>query len=126
MMIKEQIAGIIMKVMRGDISLGEGASTLSMSSIDFERIMNAWEDVQDAWNKIYEIAIINDLKNEKTDEEIIKNWGCSEEELERCRRRYGRIMWAIDEVREGNKAPGCGAVVAGAYTSEFVRMLEAE
>lgn len=125
-MTKEHITNEIMRVVRGDASISEGASVLSMSVIDFGRMMNAWEDVQDGWNKVYEIAVISELKNNKTDEEIIQRLGCSEAELERCKRRYGRTVWAIDEVRKGNKAPGCGAVIVGAYVSEFVRMLEQE
>ena len=125
-MTKEQITDEIMRVVRGDASISEGASVLSMSVIDFGRMMNAWEDVQDGWNKVYEIAVISELKNNKTDEEIIQNLGCSAAELERCKRRYGRTLWAIDEVHKGNKAPGCGAVIAGAYVSEFLRMLEQE
>ena len=46
-MTKEQITNEIMRVVRGDASISEGASVLSMSVIDFGRMMNAWEDVQD-------------------------------------------------------------------------------
>lgn len=125
-MTKSQITDTIMKVARGDITIDEGASELSMIIIDFERMMNAWEDAQQAWGKMQQIAIISELKNGKIDEEIMENLGCSESELERSKRIWRRTLGAIDEVREGSKTPGCASCIAGVYISEFARMMEQE
>ena len=125
-MTKSQITDTIMKVARGDITIDEGASELSMIIIDFERMMNAWEDAQQAWGKMQQIAIISELKNGKTDEEIMEEFDCDESELERSKRTWRRALGAIDEVREGSKTPGCASCIAGVYISEFARMMEQE
>ncbi len=121
-MIKDVIAGVV----GGDYSICEGASKLCMTILDFERLLNAWEDAQLAWDKMMRIAIISELKNGKTDEEIMNNLGCCETELERDKRRLERILGAIDEVQEGSKTLACGACIARVYISEFARMMEVE
>lgn len=123
-MTKDQISETIMQVARGDISINEGAKLLSMTLIDFERLMNFWEDAQQAWDKMMGIAIISELKRGKTDEEIKENFDCSEGEIERDKRLLRRTLGAIDEVREGSKTPGCASCIAGVYISEFARMME--
>lgn len=121
-MIKEVIA----KVLEGDCSIDEGAKALNMSLIDFERLLNAWEDAQQAWGRMLRIAIISELKNGKTDEEIIKNLGCSKVEVERNERLLGRTLEVFEEVRAGKKTPGCGSCVARVYISDFMKMMEQE
>lgn len=121
-MIKDVVIGVI----GGEYSIDEGASKLSMNKLDFERLLNAWENAQQAWGKMLRIAIISEIKNGKTDEEIMENLGCSESELERNKRLLGRTLEAIREVKEGRKTPACGSCVAGVYISEFVKMMEQE
>lgn len=121
-MIKDVIAGVI----GGDCSINEGAKSLEMSLIDFERLLNSWEDAQQSWGKMMQIAIISEIKNGKTGDEIMKDLGCSESELERNKRRLERTLGAINEVREGNKTLACGSCIARVYISELARMMEQE
>lgn len=125
-MTSNEITDAIMEVARGNCSVNEGAKSLCMSVIDFERMMNAWEKSQQYWDKMREIAIISEIKNGKTDEEIMESLGCSESEIERDKRLLGRTLQAFKEVREGRKAPGCGSCVAGVYISEFMKMMAVE
>lgn len=125
-MTSKMIKEVITNVIGGDCSIDEGAKALEMSLIDFERLLNSWEDAQQSWGKMMQIAIISELKNGKTDEEIIENLGCSEEELERDKRRLARILGAIDDVREGSKTLACGSCIARVYISELVRMMDEE
>ena len=125
-MTSKMIKEVITNVIGGDCSIDEGAKTLNMSLIDFERLLNHWEDAQQAWDKMMRIAIISELKNGKTDEEIIENLGCCETELERDKRRLERTLGVINEVREGNKTLACGSCIARVYISEFARMMEQE
>lgn len=120
----QMIKDVISNVIGCDCSIDEGAKALNMSLIDFERLLNHWEDAQQAWGKMLQVAIINELKHGKTDEEIIDNLGCGEEELERDKRRLERIRGAITDVREGNKTLACGSCIARVYISEFARMME--
>lgn len=122
----QMIKDVIAKMLGGDCSIDEGAKALDMSLIDFERLLNAWEDAQQAWGKMLQVAIINELKRGKTDEEIMENLGCGEEELERDKRRLERIRGVMDDVREGNKTLACGSCVARVYISEFAKMMEQE
>lgn len=121
-----EITDAIMEVARGNCSVSEGAKSLNMSVIDFERMMNAWEKSQQYWDKMREIAIISEIKNGKTGDEIMKDLGCSESELERNKRRLERTLGAINEVREGNKTLACGSCIARVYISELARMMEQE
>lgn len=122
----QTIKEVIINVLEGDCSIAEGAKALNMPVIDFERLLNAWEDAQQAWGRMLRIAIISELKHGKTDEEIIETLGCSEEELERDKRRLARILGAIDEVQEGSKTLACGSCIARVYISEFSRMMDEE
>lgn len=122
----QTIKDIIIDVIDGNCSIAEGAKTLDMSAIDFERLLNAWEDAQQAWGRMLRIAIISEIKRGKTDGEIMKNLGCSEKELERNRCLLGRTLDAIERVREGQQTPGCGSCVARVYISEFAKMMEQE
>ena len=121
-MIKEVVTGVV----DGKCSISEGAETLDMSAIDFERLLNNWEDAQQAWGRMLRIAIISEIKRGKTDDEIMKNLGCSEAEVGRNRRLLGRTLEVFKEVRAGKKTPGCGSCVARVYISEFSRMMEQE
>lgn len=121
-MIKEVITGVV----EGKCSISEGAETLNMSLIDFERLLNNWEDAQQAWSKMLQIAIISEMRGGRTDEEIMADMCCSEKELEHSKRRLERTLGAIDEVREGNKTLGCGSCIARVYISEFAKMMEQE
>ena len=123
-MTSNEITDAIMAVARGNCSVNEGAKALNMSVIDFERLMNSWEDAQIAWNKMIQVAIISELKHEKTDDEIMKNLGCSKAEVERNKRLLGRTLEVLEEVRAGKKIPGCGSCVARVYISEFVKMMK--
>lgn len=125
-MTTKMIKDVIAKVIGGDYSISEGAKALDMSLIDFERLLNNWEDAQQAWGKMLQVTIISEIKRGKTDEEIMENLGCSKEELERDKRRLERILGAINEVREGNKTLTCGSCIARVYISEFARMMEQE
>ena len=120
------IKDIIIDVIEGNCSIAKGAKALEMSVIDFERLLNAWEDAQQAWGRMLRIAIISELKNGKTAEEIIENLGCSKVEVERNERLLGRTLEVFEEVRAGKKTPGCGSCVARVYISEFVKMMEQE
>lgn len=122
----QTIKDVIIDVLEGNCSIDEGAEALEMSVIDFERLMNAWEDAQQAWGRMLRIAIISEIKRGKTDGEIMKNLGCSEKELERNRCLLGRTLDAIERVREGQQTPGCGSCVARVYISEFAKMMEQE
>ena len=66
-MIKEVVTGVV----EGKCSISEGAETLNMSLIDFERLLNNWEDAQQAWSKMLQIAIISEMRGGRTDEEIM-------------------------------------------------------
>ena len=125
-MTSKMIKEVITNVIGGDCSIDEGAKALEMSLIDFERLLNSWEDAQQSWGRMMQIAIISEIKRGKTDEEIMENLGCSKEELERDKRRLERILGAINEVREGNKTLTCGSCIARVYISEFARMMEEE
>lgn len=121
-MIKEVVTGVV----DGKCSISEGAETLDMSAIDFERLLNNWEDAQQSWGKMLRVAIISEIKNGKTDEEIMADLGCSEKELEHSKRRLERTLEVFEEVQEGRKTLGCGSCVARVYISEFARMMEQE
>lgn len=121
-MIKEVIA----KVLEGGYSIDEGAKALDMSLIDFERLLNAWEDAQQSWNKMVQIAIISEMRRGKTDEEIMVDLCCTEMEIKHCKRRLEHTLGAIDDVREGNKTLACGSCIARVYISELARMMEQE
>lgn len=125
-MTNKMITDVIMGVARGNCSVSESAKALNMPIIDFERMMNAWEQSQQYWDKMREIAIISEIKNGKTDKEIMEDMRCSESELERGKRLLGRTLGAFEEVKEKRKTPGCGSCVAGVYISEFMKMLEHE
>lgn len=120
----QTIKEVIINVIEGDCSIEEGAKTLEMSVIDFERLLNAWEDAQQAWGRMLQVAIISEIKNGKTDDEIMKNLGCSKAEVERNKRLLGRTLEVFEEVREGKKTPGCGSCVARVYISDFVKMMK--
>lgn len=122
----QTIKDIIIDVIDGNCSIAEGAKTLGMSVIDFERLMNSWEDAQQAWGRMLRIAIISEIKRGKTNEEIMANLGCSEAEVGRNRRLLGRTLEAIEKVREGQQTPGCGSCIARVYVSELARMMEQE
>ena len=122
----QTIKEVIAKVLEGDCSIDEGAKSLEMSLIDFERLLNAWEDAQQAWGKMVQVAIISEIKRGKTDEEIMEDLGCGEKELEHSKRRLERTLGAINEVREGNKTLACGSCIARVYISELARMMEPE
>lgn len=122
----QTIKDVIIDVIEGNCSIAEGAKTLEMSVIDFERLLNAWEDAQQAWGRMLRIAIISELKHGKTDEEIMADLGCSKVEVERDKRLLGRTLEVFEEVRAGKKTPGCGSCVARVYISEFVKMMEQE
>jgi len=97
-----------------------------MSAIDFERLLNAWEDAQQSWGKMMQIAIISEMRRGRTDEEIMVDLCCTEMEIKYCKRRLERTLGAINEVREGNKTLACGSCIARVYISEFARMIEQE
>ena len=122
----QTIKDIIIDVIEGNCSIAEGAKALEMSVIDFERLLNAWEDAQQAWGRMLRIAIISEIKRGKTNEEIMANLGCSEAEVGRNRRLLGRTLEAIEKVREGQQTPGCGSCIARVYISELARMMEQE
>ena len=122
----QTIKEVIINVIEGDCSIEEGAKTLEMSVIDFERLLNHWEDAQQSWGKMLRVAIINELKHGRTDEEIMADLGCGKAEVERDKRLLGRTLEVFEEVREGRKTPGCGSCVARVYISEFVKMMEQE
>ena len=69
----QTIKEVIINVIEGDCSIEEGAKTLEMSVIDFERLLNAWEDAQQAWGRMLQVAIISEIKNGKTDDETGRN-----------------------------------------------------
>lgn len=119
-MIKEVVTGVV----DGKCSISEGAETLDMSAIDFERLLNNWEDAQQSWGKMLRVAIISEIKNGKTDEEIMADLCCGEIEIKHSKRRLERTLGAINEVREGNKTFACGSCIARVYISEFARMME--
>lgn len=121
-MIKEVVTGVV----EGKCSISEGAETLNMSLIDFERLLNNWEDAQQAWSKMLQIAIISEMRGGRTDEEIMADMCCGEMEIEYSKRRLERTLGAINDVREGNKTLTCGSCVARVYISEFARMMEQE
>ena len=120
----QTIKEVIINVLEGNCSITKGAKTLEMSVIDFERLLNAWEDAQQAWGRMLQVAIISEIKNGKTDDEIMKNLGCSKAEVERNKRLLGRTLEVFEEVREGKKTPGCGSCVARVYISDFVKMMK--
>ena len=122
----QTIKDIIIDVIEGNCSIAEGAKALEMSVIDFERLLNAWEDAQQAWGRMLRIAIISEIKNGKTDDEIMENLSCSEAEVERNKRLLGRTLEVFEEVRAGKKTPGCGSCVARVYISDFMKMMEQE
>lgn len=121
-MIKEVITGVV----EGTCSISEGAETLDMSVIDFERLLNNWEDAQQAWGKMMQIAIISEMRRGRTDEEIMEDLCCAEMETKHSKRRLERTLEAINDVREGNKTLTCGSCIARVYISEFARMMEQE
>ena len=125
-MTSQMIKEVIAKVVEGKCSISEGAKTLNMSAIDFERLLNNWEDAQQSWNKMVQIAIISEMRRGKTDEEIMVDLCCTEMEIKHCKRRLEHTLGAINDVREGNKTLGCGSCIARAYISEFARMMEQE
>lgn len=125
-MTSKEIKEVVIDVVEGKCSISEGASKLSMSIIDFERLLNNWEQSHQYWGKMLQIAIISEIKNEKTDDEIMENLGCSEAEVGRNRRLLGRTMEAIEKVREGQQTPGCGSCIARMYISEFIKTMEQE
>lgn len=122
----QTIKEVVINIIEGNCSIDEGAKALCMSLIDFERLLNAWEDAQQAWGRMLRIAIISEIKNGKTDDEIMENLDCSEKELEHSKRRLERTLGAFDDVREGNKTLACGSCIARVYISEFARMMEQE
>ena len=119
-MIKEVVTGVV----DGKCSISEGVETLNMSAIDFERLLNNWEDAQQAWGKMMQIAIISEMRRGRTDEEIMVDLCCTEMEIKHCKRRLERTLGAINEVREGNKTLACGSCIARVYISELARMME--
>lgn len=119
-MIKEVVTGVV----DGKCSISEGAETLDMSAIDFERLLNNWEDAQQSWGKMLRVAIISEIKNGKTDEKIMADLGCNKAEVERNKCLLGRTSEVFEEVRAGRKTPGCGSCIARVYISEFARMME--
>ena len=122
----QTIKGVIIDMIEGNCSIAEGAKTLEMSVINFERLLNAWEDAQQAWGRMLQVAIISEIKRGKTDDEIMADLGCSEKELEHGKRRLERTLEAIEKVREGQQTPGCGSCVARVYISDFMKMMEQE
>ena len=122
----QTIKDIIIDVTEGNCSIAKGAKALNMCVIDFERLLNSWEDAQQAWGRMLRIAIISEIKNGKTDDEIMENLGCSKTEVERDKLLLGRTLEVFEEVREGRKTPGCGSCIARVYISEFVKMMEQE
>ena len=122
----QTIKEVIINVIEGDCSIEEGAKTLEMSVIDFERLLNHWEDAQQSWGKMLRVAIINELKHGRTDKEIMADLGCGKAEVERDKRLLGRTLEVFEEVREGRKTPGCGSCIARMYISEFAKMMEQE
>ena len=125
-MTTKMIKDVIAKVIGGDYSISEGAKALDMSLIDFERLLNNWEDAQQAWSKMLQIAIISEMRGGRTDEEIMADMCCGEMEIEYSKRRLERTLGAINDVREGNKTLTCGSCIARVYISEFARMMEQE
>ena len=125
-MTTKMIKDVIAKVIGGDYSINEGAKALDMSLIDFERLLNNWEDAQQAWSKMLQIAIISEMRGGRTDEEIMADMCCGEMEIEYSKRRLERTLGAINDVREGNKTLTCGSCIARVYISEFARMMEQE
>lgn len=123
-MTNKEITDAIMGVARGEITISEGASKLCMLEIDFERMMNAWEDAQIAWDKMLQIAIVSELKNGKTDQTIIEALNCSKSEVERAEKRWKKTQQIFEEVREKTKTPTCGSCIARVYISELARMME--
>lgn len=120
----QMIKDVIAKMLEGDCSIDEGAKSLDMSVIDFERLLNNWEDAQQAWGKMMQIAIISEMRRGRTDEEIMADLGCGEMEIKHSKRRLERTLGAINKVREGSKTLACGSCIARVYISEFARMME--
>ncbi|MBQ4543409.1 MAG: hypothetical protein IJA19_04480 [Clostridia bacterium] len=123
-MTSQMIKEVIAKMLEGGYSIDEGAKALDMSLIDFERLLNAWEDAQQSWNKMVQIAIVSEMRRGRTDEEIMADLCCGEIEIKHSKRRLERTLGAINEVREGNKTFACGSCIARVYISEFARMME--